>query len=100
MRATQFSAAAAVERAMNGLTQTEIAARMGVTQACISYWRSGKRTPKLNDMAALLEATGATWAHVFASPPEEAVVVGFRAGLDAAVTAIEALRSSASGPAA
>lgn len=29
-----------------GLTQVELAERLGVTQTAISYWEDGKRTPR------------------------------------------------------
>lgn len=36
-----------------GLTQAELAARMGRTQTAISYWESGKRQPGLDDLIDL-----------------------------------------------
>jgi uncharacterized protein len=41
-----------------GLTQTELAARAGVTQSVISAYEAGHRQPALSTLAALVEAAG------------------------------------------
>jgi len=41
-----------------GLTQTELAARAGVTQSVISAYESGHRQPALSTLASLIGATG------------------------------------------
>ena len=41
-----------------GLSQTELAARAGVTQSVISAYESGHRQPAVPTLAALIEATG------------------------------------------
>jgi uncharacterized protein len=41
-----------------GLSQTELAARAGVTQSVISAYESGHRQPALGTLAALIEAAG------------------------------------------
>ena len=45
-------------RAGAGLSQTELAARAGVTQSVISAYESGHRQPALMTLAALIEAAG------------------------------------------
>lgn len=41
-----------------GLTQTQLAARAGVTQSVISAYESGRRQPAVPTLAALVEASG------------------------------------------
>ena len=41
-----------------GLTQTQLAARAGVTQSVISAYESAHRQPALSTLAALIDATG------------------------------------------
>ena len=40
-------------RESNGYSQGEVAETLGVTQATVSHWESGRRTPSVNDLAAL-----------------------------------------------
>jgi Zn-dependent peptidase ImmA (M78 family)/DNA-binding XRE family transcriptional regulator len=52
-----------------GLTQAELAARLGRTQTSVSYWESGKRVPGLDDLMDVSVALGKTV--YFFLPPEE-----------------------------
>lgn len=45
-------------RDANGLTQGELAERLGVTQTAISYWESGKRTPGIEELLDLAAQLG------------------------------------------
>jgi predicted nucleotidyltransferase/DNA-binding XRE family transcriptional regulator len=45
-------------RVRAGLSQTELAARAGVTQSVISVYESGRRQPALSTLAGLVEAAG------------------------------------------
>ena len=45
-------------RHMAGLSQVELAARMGVTQSVISDYERGRRQPSLPTLMSLIEATG------------------------------------------
>ncbi len=40
-------------RAKGGLTQAELAARLGVSQSAISFWESGAETPSVDHVVAL-----------------------------------------------
>lgn len=52
-----------------GLTQADLAARLGRTQTSVSYWESGKRVPGLDDLIDISSALGHP---VYALlPPEE-----------------------------
>lgn len=41
-----------------GLTQSKVAAQIGVTQAAVSAWESGKATPGLENLHKLAVALG------------------------------------------
>jgi predicted nucleotidyltransferase/DNA-binding XRE family transcriptional regulator len=45
-------------RRRSGLSQTELAARAGVTQSVISAYEAGHREPALSTLAVLVDATG------------------------------------------
>lgn len=53
----------------NNLSQGELARRTGHTQAAVSLWEGGKRTPGLDDLIALAEAFSKPVSYFF--PPEE-----------------------------
>ncbi len=40
-------------RTKSGLTQSELAARLGVSQSAISFWESGAETPSVDHVVAL-----------------------------------------------
>lgn len=44
-------------REIEELTQEQLAARLGVTQACISYWETERRTPGIDELVAVARAT-------------------------------------------
>jgi transcriptional regulator with XRE-family HTH domain len=44
-----------------GLSQTDAAARTGLTQNVVSYYENGKRTPTVNTLAAFSQAYGKDW---------------------------------------
>jgi transcriptional regulator with XRE-family HTH domain len=52
-----------------GLTQAELATRLGRTQTAVSYWEAGKRLPGLDDIIDLAGAVGKD-AFFFLPPPE------------------------------
>jgi transcriptional regulator with XRE-family HTH domain len=72
------------------LTQTELAAVLGVAQNTISRWSTGEVEPRLDDIAAIEDACGLTRGHVLRAAgyvastdrPEEALAADHR--LDAA----------------
>ena len=43
-----------------GLSQSQLAARLGRTQTAVSYWEAGKRAPGLDDLVELPAPSGAT----------------------------------------
>ncbi len=52
-----------------GLSQTELADKLGVTQAAISYWSSGKATPSLQVLKQLI-FMGVTLEEIFDAETE------------------------------
>ncbi|MER6949617.1 helix-turn-helix transcriptional regulator [Nonomuraea sp. NPDC000554] len=47
------------ERRMNlGLTQLEVASRIGVSQGAVSFWETGQRTPNLAKFTELADLLG------------------------------------------
>lgn len=70
-------------------TQAEFAAALGRTQAAVSYWESGKRTPSLDDLRGMLVLTGRDWASIFGQGTTlGAYRAGFAAGVEAARRAL------------
>jgi transcriptional regulator with XRE-family HTH domain len=65
-----FSLAAALvrARAAAGLTQEELAARMGTRQEVVARWEGGKVLPSTRTLARLARATG-TRLHISFAPP-------------------------------
>ena len=45
-------------RRLGGLTQAELAARLGTTQSAVSNWERGRETPRVDTLARILEACG------------------------------------------
>ncbi len=43
---------------INGISQSELARRCGVSQTAVAKWASGLRVPRAAQMAALVQATG------------------------------------------
>ena len=56
-----MDAAAEIRRARTraGLTQTELAARAGTSQAALSAYENGRKQPSLETFSRILEASGA-----------------------------------------
>lgn len=46
----------AAARKLKGLTQRQLALKVGVTQAAVTGWETGKRDPKLRQLPALCAA--------------------------------------------
>jgi len=44
-----------------GLTQEQLAARMGITQKAITNWERGARNPKLATIRKIADALGIDW---------------------------------------
>jgi len=47
-----------VARRDAGLTQAELAARLGTTQSAVSAWERGRETPRVDTLARILRACG------------------------------------------
>lgn len=47
-------------REEKGLTQKELGAKLGVAQAAVAQWESGKSTPTLPNMVRVADALGVT----------------------------------------
>ena len=45
-------------RGLGGLTQAELARRLGTTQSAVSNWERGRDTPRVGTLARILEACG------------------------------------------
>ena len=45
-------------RRVGGLTQAELARRLGTTQSAVSNWERGRDTPRVDTLARILEACG------------------------------------------
>jgi transcriptional regulator with XRE-family HTH domain len=45
-------------RRLGGLTQADLARRLGTTQSAISNWERGRDTPRVDTLARILEACG------------------------------------------
>ena len=68
---TEFALAAALIRARAdaGLTQEELAERMGTKQAAVARWEGGKVMPSTRTLARLAKATGTRLLISFAPEP-------------------------------
>jgi transcriptional regulator with XRE-family HTH domain len=80
-------------RAQAGLTQEDLAGRLGFTQTAVSYWEAGKRDPGVADLLRVAEALAVPPASLLPGSdplPADGVVIGWR---DAwlAVGALQAL---------
>ena len=67
-----FAVAAALIRARSnaGLTQQQLADRMGTKQEVVARWEGGKVLPSTRTLARLAKATGTTLQISFAPSPE------------------------------
>lgn len=76
--ATAVGARIQQARQMRGLSQEELAERIGVTQTAISYWEKGRRSPDVEDLVGLAEAleidVGAFFTDASARRPTRAVL--------------------------
>jgi len=45
-------------RRVGGLTQADLARRLGTTQSAVSNWERGRDTPRVDTLARILEACG------------------------------------------
>jgi len=45
-------------RRLGGLTQAELARRLGTTQSAVSNWERSRETPRVDTLARILEACG------------------------------------------
>ena len=45
-------------RRLSGLTQADLARRLGTTQSAVSNWERGRDTPRVDTLARILEACG------------------------------------------
>jgi len=70
----EFSVAAALirARANAGLTQEQLAERMGTKQEVVARWEGGKVLPSTRTLARLAKATGTTLQITFAPTREAA----------------------------
>jgi transcriptional regulator with XRE-family HTH domain len=59
-RAKALAAALRQAREQTGVAGRELARRLGVSHAAISHWETGKRVPRLEDVASLLAVLGVT----------------------------------------
>lgn len=55
-------------RKSKGLTQEQVAQRLGASQITVSRWETGERRPDLNAQAALAEALGVDFADLRRHP--------------------------------
>lgn len=53
-------------RAKNGMTQTELAKKLSISQNAVSQYESGKRTPTVNRLAQMAAALGCTVDEIMA----------------------------------
>lgn len=61
-------------REASGLTQGELAGRLGVTQTAVSYWEAGKRAPGLDDIVGLTQALHREPGFFFPDAPDRSQV--------------------------
>lgn len=59
-----------LRRAAGGMTQLQLAARLGVTPGTIYNWERGKGEPRARQVARLAQALGVTADAVLAALPE------------------------------
>jgi len=58
-------------RAINGLTQADLAEKMSVTQGAISGWETGKFEPSISDIRALSVYLGCSISDLMAETESE-----------------------------
>jgi transcriptional regulator with XRE-family HTH domain len=78
----EFALAAALIRARAdaGLTQEQLAARMGTKQEVVARWEGGKVLPSTRTLARLAKATGTTLRISFAPSPAGTKATPSRSG--------------------
>ena len=59
-------------RSSLGMTQEDLAARVGVERAAVALWETGARTPTTDRLPALAEALDCGIAELFSPPGENA----------------------------
>lgn len=59
-------------RTAGGMTQGDLAARLGVDRSTVAQWETGARTPTTDKLPALAEALGCGIADLFGPPGENA----------------------------
>ena len=64
-----------------GLSQADVASRLGVTQTCISYWESGQRSIHACDLPRLAGVLGVETAALV--PPAEDPALAWEVWLNA-----------------
>jgi len=58
-----------VELARRRVTQEQLAEHLGVTQAAVSYWTSGKRKPSIGDLVRIADFFGVTTDYLLGRKP-------------------------------
>jgi transcriptional regulator with XRE-family HTH domain len=67
---THFAARLQQARNESGLTASEAASRIGVTERAFRYWEAGTRSPRISQLASLPKAFGKPVAWFFEGAPE------------------------------
>ena len=76
---TDVGANIRVARQAAGMTQEDLASRLGCTQTAVSYWEAGKRDPGIPDLLRIAVALGVTAASLLpdtAAPADENAAQG------------------------
>lgn len=67
-----FGARVAHHRKQLGISQTELARRLGVDGSTISYWESGEKAPRVDSLGDVAKVLGITTAELFLPVPNTA----------------------------